>query len=687
MARKYCFSVRFVSSIILFWGLIYPHNYLFAQNPDDKIDAAKRYYDEGLMDSLKVISHEILRSDEFKLDHSLIGKMNFYLAQANSMEGNVDSTDYYFNHAIAAYKKAGDIAWVGQLYVRKGFIYRQKQLIDTALIYYKAALPYLKQGKDTLWLGYANDHLGFMLVRKGDYYGALKHYQDAVTAWGSLNIPVNMGAAYNSIGMIFRKTKDTEKEKEAYKKAIELLENVDETKYLGEAYSNLSELYLMEGETEMGFSMLEKAKRIFENLNHQIGLYSYNAVLSYYYQNSNPPYYQKVIEYGKMGAKIAQDIESFREYADACYYVGNAYLNLQQYKEAGSWLRKGHQAAANNGYPTELARLSEELSTYYAEIGNPAKAYQYLRQYNSLNDSLASTEKIKEFTNLDLSFKHRQEQLRDSLLAVQEKQLLVYEFDQELQQKQIVQLALIFSVVILILIGGFILLSSRRNKKQAEMLAEKNDIINKSLHEKELLLKEIHHRVKNNFQTISSLLDLQSREVTDEQAKSNIQEGQSRIKSMALIHQKLYQHEDLSVIDFQDYLDQLCRQNLASFRLEKVQYRVKAHDIKLDIDTSIPLGLIINELITNSCKYAFTQVKEGEIRIEIKKLETKYLITYFDSGPGLPENLDIDKIPSLGLKLVKRLSKQLHGALKYDRLNPAFFSISFKDHNQRREME
>jgi len=573
------------------------------------------------------------------------------------------------------------------LNVRKGFNLRNQLKDDSAIIYYKKSLPYLNQVQDTLWIGVANDHLGYLLVRKGNYYQALRHYQKAILAFTNLGNTLNVGAELNAIGMIYRKTEERAKEIQAYEEAIHILKDLGDSKYLGEAYSNLSEIYFTEGRIEEGFELLEKAKTIFLNLDHQLGLYSYNAVLSYYYQNTNPPNYQKVIEFGARSAEIAKEIESYREYADACYYVGNAYLNLKNYAKAKLWLINGFEAATKYNYPTEEARLSRELSNYYSEVGNAQQAHHYLNQYIILDDSLASTEKVKEFTNLDLTFRHRQEQLRDSLLAVQEKQKLVFSYDQELQQKQIVQLILIFSIVILGLIGGFVLLSSRRNKKQAEILAEKNDIINKSLHEKELLLKEIHHRVKNNFQTISSLLELQSKEVTDEIAISNIQEGQSRIKSMALIHQKLYQNDDLSLIDFQDYLNLLCKQNLASFRLDKVKYQVNAHEIKLDIDTSIPLGLILNELITNSCKYAFRQEQQGEINIEIKKMETGYLLTYADSGPGLPAEINIEKSPSLGLRLVKRLTKQLHGEFEYNHVKPAVFNISFKDSIQRKEID
>ena len=659
-----------------------------AQNSAEvKLLLAEKYYENDVIDSLIFVSHDILRSVDPQKDRTIVAKAYYYLGHASETEGFQDSVLYYYGNAINEYETLGDSAWVGQLLVRKGFLFRQRQQIDTALYYYNAALPYLDQARDTLWIGYANDHLGYMLVRKGDYYRALMHYQTAITAFKSLNILMNVGAEYNAIGMIYRQTNDTDKEKQAYREAIEILENFGENKYLGEACSNLSEILLMEGQIEEGFRLLSRAKTIFENIDHQLGLYSYNAVLSYYYQNTNPPDYHKVMEYGKKSADIAYKIESYREFADACYYVGNAYINLKNFVQAGKWLQKGYRAATQYQHPTELARLSNELANYYSLLGEYDDAYRYLRQYNDLNDSLASNEKIKEFTSLDLSHTYRQNKLRDSLLQVNEKQNLIFEHKRELQQEQTIQLILIFSVLILVLIGGFIYFTSKRTRKQAIELDEKNKIINKSLHEKELLLKEIHHRVKNNFQIISSLLQLQFKGIEDDQVFKNVEEGQNRIQSMALIHQKLYQNEDLSVIEMQDYTEQLLKQITTFYGFRNLHLQVQAHNLTLDIDTAIPLGLILNELITNSCKYAFADSDQGKIHIELEQTETHYKLFFTDSGPGLPRGLDIDKSKSLGLRLVKRLSKQLHGYFEYNRDHPAKFIITFKDGDQRKELD
>lgn len=211
------------------------------------------------------------------------------------------------------------------------------------------------------------------------------------------------------------------------------------------------------------------------------------------------------------------------------------------------------------------------------------------------------------------------------------------------------------------------------NRQKSIKLEEKNK-------ENELLIKEIHHRVKNNFQTISSLIELQGKNIEDEKTIIRLKEGQSRIKSMSLIHQKLYQNDNISTIDFEEYAIQLTHQILNLYGLSKVKLTTQLHGLNLDIDTAIPMGLILNELVTNSCKYAFNENQTGIISIAINATEEGELIfEYRDNGPGISPDFDFKKAKSLGLKLIQRLVKQLRGTFNYRYENLAIFEIKFKD--------
>jgi PAS domain S-box-containing protein len=206
--------------------------------------------------------------------------------------------------------------------------------------------------------------------------------------------------------------------------------------------------------------------------------------------------------------------------------------------------------------------------------------------------------------------------------------------------------------------------------------------IKDSLKEKELLIKEIHHRVKNNLQIISSLLKLQSGYIRDKEAHEMLEESRNRIQSMAIVHQKLYQSKSLSKIDFHDYINQLLMHLFQVYTIdnEVISLYVKTKDVSMGIDTAIPCGLIINELVSNSLKYAFPDGRKGNIEIEMKKSGVyMFVLTVSDDGIGLPGNIDFRNTVSLGLQLVITLTEQLDGTIELNQENGTKFTITFKD--------
>lgn len=197
------------------------------------------------------------------------------------------------------------------------------------------------------------------------------------------------------------------------------------------------------------------------------------------------------------------------------------------------------------------------------------------------------------------------------------------------------------------------------------VLAEER--IRASLREKEALLKEIHHRVKNNLQVVSSLLGLQSRALTDPQMRQRFQESQNRIQSMALLHESLYQSENLSEIDFPDYVRQLALHLFRSYGVsaERVQLQTDLDRLNLTLDSAVPCGLIINELVSNSLKYAFPGDRPGVIRIQMREEPDRMTrLIVADDGIGLGNEIDWTTTPTLGLRLVRTLSLQLGATLE-----------------------
>jgi two-component sensor histidine kinase len=241
--------------------------------------------------------------------------------------------------------------------------------------------------------------------------------------------------------------------------------------------------------------------------------------------------------------------------------------------------------------------------------------------------------------------------------------------------------------LLIIAAWAFVVQRKARHKLflQNNLIQSQRSALEKSLGEKEILLKEIHHRVKNNLSVISSLLELQSSGINDEAARAAIAVGQNRIASIALIHQRLYQHENLADIELYGFIQDLSKQVSSIFKKPQTQIKIEIDvpETLLDIDTAVPLGLIMNELLTNSYKYAFEN-NNGQIKIDLQQPSPgEFLLTYADNGPGISEEINIKKSTSLGLRLITRLSKQIGGKATYRYRNGSAFIINFKNSNSR----
>ncbi|MCF0049082.1 hypothetical protein LXM25_03365 [Dyadobacter sp. LJ53] len=260
----------------------------------------------------------------------------------------------------------------------------------------------------------------------------------------------------------------------------------------------------------------------------------------------------------------------------------------------------------------------------------------------------------------------------------------------------------ILLILVLFTMGVFLIIRlrlkqlAREKRKLEEIVNERTMQLKQSvseqsalLMEKDVLMKEIHHRVKNNLQVISGLLELQSKTLTDDTARTALQEGRNRVRSIALIHQNLYQLENLSTINLKQFIGDLCRQVKSVFQKQKdVTISIHVPELHLDIDSAVPIGLILNELLSNSFKYAFSNVEIGMIGLEITELdEGIYQLRYSDNGPGLPEDFSLASAPTLGLQLIKDLSRQIGGKVQYQTLNGAVFTINFTNREVRKTQD
>lgn len=306
--------------------------------------------------------------------------------------------------------------------------------------------------------------------------------------------------------------------------------------------------------------------------------------------------------------------------------------------------------------------------------GNLPRAIEYLKKIKTADDSIFNIEKNKEISQLQISYESEK---KDKDIQLKANSISLLSKEKELQKHRITQsnneknIAIV--VLIVALIAAVAIYLAYRNKLKVNKLLEKkrleitdkNEKLNKLVQDKEWLLKEIHHRVKNNLQIVMSLLNTQSAYLTDKAAQSAIGDSQRRLHSIALIHQQLYKSDNVSAIKIYRYVSELVSYLKDSYDSALIKFDIKVDDIELDVAQTIPIGLILNEAITNSFKYAFAPGEKGKIKIALCQVEgNKYELLIRDNGKGLPQDFEPENCNSLGMQLISGLSGDLNGEFR-----------------------
>lgn len=365
--------------------------------------------------------------------------------------------------------------------------------------------------------------------------------------------------------------------------------------------------------------------------------------------------------------------------ADTYRHIGEFYLNIGDHVKALQNAQKGLAISQQIGELESIKFGYEVLSKIYSTTKNYKAAYESQVGYKKYSDSILNSEINSKLIQLQMTneFDRREEILKK--LQSKKDETLKIEADKQKKIKYIV----LTTLFLLSLITISIYRNLKNYQKQRNIIQKQKEQIEYTLQEKETLLREMHHRVKNNLQIISSLLNMQSEEIHDPVVLASIQEGQSRVEAMSLIHQNLYQSEEINKVDVEKYLKELINYLSKMFEgnSKNIQVQIATFDIKFDFDTAIPLGLIVNELVSNAFKYGFDAKECGSIWITIRAINgLDYELKVVDDGKGIPEDFDIKNLKSLGLKLVSILSRQLRGNFSVEKKDGlTSFVVLFKD--------
>ena len=358
------------------------------------------------------------------------------------------------------------------------------------------------------------------------------------------------------------------------------------------------------------------------------------------------------------------------------------YLRSGQFDLAGNYIRLIDSLSRKIGDPhliKENAYLKFRLDT--AQQQYPS-AVANLLQYQILNDSLFTETSNRQIKQLEMEFeseKHKSElKLRDQNITMlsQQNQLQA----SRLKAASLMKKITIGSVITLIFIVLLLYWQYRHKQQTNQVITQKNQQLEHLLSEKEWLVKEIHHRVKNNFHVVANLLEIQSSYLKSPEALYAVKESQHRIHSMSIIHQKLYQSEGLSTVHMPEYIYELVEYLKESYGIQKdIGFELQIEKIDLNHAMAVTLGLILNEAITNAIKYAFPQIEQGKIFISLKYASpTDIMLTIADNGRGLPAGFDRSVNTSMGMELLQGLTEDMGGSLTIQNNRGTQINISFK---------
>lgn len=497
---------------------------------------------------------------------------------------------------------------------------------------------------------------------------------------------------YMRLGDVYNHYGHHEEALELYKKSIEIGQHtIDTGTWYKSFYSAVAALSL-KGKTKEAIvyinSMTEKhpPKSTFDKMSvAYVKANSYDEIKDFV----------KAEKYFKETAYYAQQLngpETFREVVHEYIIIALFYIKINKPQEAKFYYDKAAVLLKTNDKYNSHAL---QLLLYKTDSinGDFKGALERFKDYKKIMDSTHGVDKNKQIDELKIQYETANKEQKIKLLNNQGKLQ-----KSELQKSKLLNSVSIWSLVLLLVVIALLFNRYRlkqRNHAKLEIkekeINQKNINLKHLLDEKEWLLKEIHHRVKNNLQTVISLLNSQSAYLENDMALSAIKNSQHRIHSMSLIHQKLYNSENISTINMPNYIKELVEYLRESFSLgQRIRFEVKIDPLELDVAHAVPLGLILNEAITNSIKYAFPEDRTGMIYITLEtKAENEYLLTISDNGIGFDLNLSNTKANSFGMSLIKGLTDDLDGKLTMENNNGTILKIEFSQEfplNQKRKV-
>ncbi len=598
------------------------------------------------VDSLvKLLDPEIIDTNQVRIINKI--GLKYYYASSN------DTAKHYFLMEEKMATQLNDHKGIIDSWNNLGNVYGNMANDSIAIGYYDKALAKIAKDyqRDKSTIDVLTNR-GVSYYFSGNINAALEDYILASELCRKNNFDKERGFLLNNLGIFYRALERYEEAIAIYKENYTLRKGLKDTMGMANTLLNQSVAYSFIEKPNESLESIYQARTLYEILKSEKDVFLCDIVIGTNLQELGQ--LDKALKVLAPIGKMKDPPLKFENKANLYLGLAEIYLAKNDLKNVAPYLNLiGDEILASDliDYKIELLELK---SNYAHKMAKDTEAYNHLIELNRLRSEKAdikNKELLKDTETKYLTIqKEQQIKILDSEKQLAESQLKV----SNLRNVGLSVGLLIFGIL------SFVL------KRLYDRLQKKNQIITKANQEKEILLKEIHHRVKNNLQTISSLLKLQSRYIKDENAVDALKSGLSRVNSMALIHKDLYQHDNLKGVDTKKYLEKLINNLFESYNISegKIDLEMDIESILLDVDTMIPMGLMINELISNSLKHAFPDEIDGKLKVALYKKNEFIILEIKDDGVGAPDKLQL-KEKSFGQSLVKAFATKLGGEIEY----------------------
>ena len=562
---------------------------------------------------------------------------------AVSFNKNISQALMYANQGVELADKTGNKQWQPKFYEMAGRMHANMIHLDTASVFFDKAMAGYQQLGNKEGQASTAFKMAWVYKKKGETDKAMSKDLYALKLMEETGNKAMICNALTRISDDLTRQERLEEAKDFALRAIEMAEKNNLSSELFYVYFNAGNVAMSANDYKSSLDYYNKAMKIVKE--QDLGMGSLCDIT-----NSHGNALKRMGRY----KEAKYDYETALKLAKKANYQNAITATIANLGEINLLMGNYTQAL---GYQLETVRLQEQdkdlsnltenyqhVSTIYEKLGNYKSALEYQKKAYHMRDSVAS---IKSDTTMSKMLTRYETNKKEETIESQQNEIS--------QQKKLqgLTIGILFLMFVFIVFG---IISYRLRVKRSRLLAAKNA-------ENELLLKEIHHRVKNNLEVVSSLLALQSAQIDDPNTKEAMREGQNRVHSIGIVHQKLYQATNLGAIEMKDYFLNLSEGILDSFGAEnRVKIELAMEKLEIDIDTAVPLGLIVNELLTNTIKYAFPHGKQGNVVIKLEKRKTGILhLEVSDDGIG---KSNIIKGTGFGSQLISLLTRQLRGHMK-----------------------